>query len=266
MPVRRVAANEQVAADQGRVAIQRGPIVYAAEWKDNPGGKVRNLMLPDTAKLTAVASTELNGVTMVRSRAVAYSYDAAGKLQKKEQEFTAIPYYTWANRGRGEMMVWIPSAEVSAVPAKFPTLATTAKVTTSGSKNPQPINDDDDPRSSRDGSYYFDWWPQGTGQGANAAIKNGWVEYAFEKAVTVSESQLYWFDDTPNGGVRVPASWRILYRVAGEWKQIENSGVWPVEKDKFNLITFKPVVTTGLRLEVDFQPGFSAGIQRWRVR
>ena len=49
MPVRRVVANDLVAADRGRVAIQRGPMVYAAEWVDNPGGKVRNLMLPESA-------------------------------------------------------------------------------------------------------------------------------------------------------------------------------------------------------------------------
>src|SRR5262249_28865072 len=42
MPIRRVAANEQVASDRGRVAIERGPIVYAAEFADNPNGKVRN--------------------------------------------------------------------------------------------------------------------------------------------------------------------------------------------------------------------------------
>ena len=63
MPVRRVVANDHVAADRGRVALQRGPIVYAAEWVDNPDGKVRNLMLPDSAKLTAeYRPALLNGV------------------------------------------------------------------------------------------------------------------------------------------------------------------------------------------------------------
>ena len=49
MPVRRVVAHEKVEADRGRVALQRGPIVYAAEWPDNPSGHVRNLVLPDDA-------------------------------------------------------------------------------------------------------------------------------------------------------------------------------------------------------------------------
>src|SRR5207237_8162234 len=69
MPVRRVVANEQVAADRGRVAIQRGPIVYAAEWADNPNGKVRNLMLPDATRLTAeFRPALLNGVEVVKGR------------------------------------------------------------------------------------------------------------------------------------------------------------------------------------------------------
>ncbi len=67
MPVRRVAANEQVAADRGRVALQRGPLVFAAEWVDNPNGKVRNLVLPESARLTAEWKPELlNGVEVVK--------------------------------------------------------------------------------------------------------------------------------------------------------------------------------------------------------
>ena len=49
MPVRRLVAHEKVADDAGRVALQRGPIVYAAEWPDHAGGRVRNLVLPDAA-------------------------------------------------------------------------------------------------------------------------------------------------------------------------------------------------------------------------
>ena len=169
MPVRRVAANSQVAADTGRVGIERGPIVYAAEWVDNPNGNVRNLMLPDSAALSAEFKPGLlKGVTVVKSHAVALALDESGKIKKTEQDFTAIPYYAWANRGRGQMLVWIPNSEQSAVPARPPALAASAQVTTSGTKNPRPINDDDDPRSSRDNSFYFDWWPQGTGQGPNA--------------------------------------------------------------------------------------------------
>jgi uncharacterized protein len=258
MPVRRVVANEAVAADRGRVALQRGPIVYAAEWVDNPGGKVRNLMLPDRSRLTAAFEPALlKGVEVVKTRAVALSYGAHGRIQKSTEEITAIPYYAWANRGRGQMIVWFPDSEASATPAKLPTLATTATVTTSGRKRGDPIKDDDEPKASNDGSYYFDWWPQRGG--------NGWIEYSFEKPSRVSECELYWFDDTGRGGVRVPASWRILYKDGEAWKPVEG-GAYGVAKDTYNRVAFQPVTTSALRLEVTMQPNYSAGVQRWRVQ
>jgi hypothetical protein len=267
MPVRRVLANTEVAADQGRVAIERGPIVYTAEWVDNPGRKVRNLVLPDSVPLTAEWKADLlKGVEVVKGRAVAYSKDEQGGVVKKEQEFTAIPYYAWANRGSGEMTVWLPNSEAGVTPAPFPTLTTSASVTASGSKSPLPIEDSEDPRASNDSRFYFDWWPAGTASGGAGGVTGGWVEYHWEKPVTVSGSDLYWFDDTGRGGVRVPASWKILYKDGDAWKAVENAGAWAVERDKFNQVSFKAVTTTALRLEVNFQATFSAGVQRWRVR
>jgi uncharacterized protein len=117
MPVRRIVANERVAADRGRVAIQRGPLVYCAEWPDNPDGRVRNLMLSDTVKLTAEVRPDLlNGVTVIKGKAIAFAYDAEGNLKRKEQDFVAIPYYAWANRGPGEMTVWLANKEASVMP------------------------------------------------------------------------------------------------------------------------------------------------------
>jgi YD repeat-containing protein len=259
MPVRRIAANNEVEADRGRVALERGPLVYAAEWPDNPGGKVRNLVLPAVAKLTSQYREELlSGVTVVKGRATALSYDAQGNLTKRDQEFTAIPYYAWANRGRGQMLVWIPETEASAKPLAFPTVATTSKVTTSGSKNPRAINDGEEPRSSNDPESYFDWWPA---KGAAA-----WVEYAFEKPSTVSEAAVYWFDDTGHGEVRVPAGWRLLYKSGGEWKPVEDATPYGVAKDQYNKVTFKPVMTNGLRMELTMQPQWSAGIEEWKVK
>ncbi|HBY58784.1 MAG TPA: six-hairpin glycosidase, partial [Solibacterales bacterium] len=259
MPVRRVAAHESVAADKGRLAIERGPLVYAAEWVDNPGGRVRNLVLPASAKLTPEWRADLlNGVMVLRSKAVALSFDAKGAVQKTEQEFTAIPYYAWANRGRGQMAVWLPASEEYAKPVAFPTVATTATVTTSGRKNPRGINDGEEPASSIDNSSYFDWWPtKGTTE---------WVEMAFAQPSAVSQSEVYWFDDTGRGEVKVPASWRLLYRDGDQWKPVEAEGPYGVEKDRYNRVTFKPVTTTGLRMEVTMQPRWSAGLNEWKVK
>jgi len=259
MPVRRVVAKDQVGADRGRIALQRGPILYCAEWPDNPEGHVRNLVLPDSAQLTAEFQPEmLKGVTVVKSKAVALSLDAQGGLLKKDQDFVAIPYFSWANRGRGEMLVWLPTSDASARPRPYPTLATTSKVTTSGRKNPRTINDGEEPTSSSDSGSYFDWWP--------TKGRTEWVEYAFEKAATVSEVQIYWFDDTGRGEVRVPQSWRILYKDGDQWKPVEATDAYGVAKDQYNKVSFKAVATSGLRLEVTMQTNWSAGLQEWKVK
>jgi uncharacterized protein len=260
MPVRRLVANEKVEADRGRVALQRGPIVYAAEWPDNPNGRVRNIVLPDGARLTSEFRPDLlNGVQVIKGRAHRLAYDARGAVTKREQEFMAIPYATWANRGRGQMIVWLATTDAVARPTPWPTPATTAAVTTSPARrNPRAINDGEDPPSSNDPASYFDWWPRrGTTE---------WVEYTFTKPTRVSEVEVYWFDDTGHGQVRVPASWRLLYREGADWKPIDTRDAYGVELDRFNRLTFAPLTTSALRLEVTMQPNWSAGIQEWRVK
>jgi hypothetical protein len=124
-------------------------------------------------------------------------------------------------------------------------------------KHPEAVNDGDEPASSGDPSSYFDWSPE--------KGKTEWIEYAFPKAATVHAVEVYWFDDTGRGGVRVPASWHILYKSGDEWKPVESLGAWGVEKDRYNKVAFKPVTTGGLRLEVTMQPASSAGVQKWKV-
>lgn len=105
MPVRRMVAHEKVQADAGRVALQRGPIVYCVEAVDH-GGRVRHLALPPDAELKAEHRPGmLGGVTVITGKAVARS---AGSDELKPVDLLAIPYYAWDNRGGGEMAVWLP--------------------------------------------------------------------------------------------------------------------------------------------------------------
>ena len=268
MPVRRVVANTQVAADHGRVAIERGPIVFAAEGVDYADRKVRDILLPDSGKLTADFEPGLlNGVEVVKGRAVELAYDAAGNVTRKDEAFTAVPYYAWANRGRDPMIVWIPDVESAAKPLPWPTLAMKSavnasqdgkRVTAEGiEKHPEAVNDGEEPASSSDPSSYFDWWPEkGTTE---------WIEYTFPKASTVSSVQVYWFDDAGHGGVRVPASCRLLYKDGNDWKPVQKADPCGVAKDRYNRIGFKPVTTAQLRLEVTMQPDWSAGLEKWKV-
>jgi hypothetical protein len=276
MPVRRIVANAKVGADRDRIALQRGPIVYAAEWPDNPNGKVRNIVLPRANTLAAEFHPDLlNGVEVIRGRAFGLSYDASGRVEKAEQPFMAIPYATWANRGRGQMEVWIAAADAAARPTPYPTVATTSTLTNSPStKRIVNVIDGDDPRSSDDPTSYFDWWPrngcadgQTTGAQGRPCSTGEWIEMAFAKSASVSQTEIYWFDDTGHGGVRVPKSWRLLYKdAAGTWKPIEPKDAYGVAKDQYNVVHFVPVTTSALRLELVMQPNVSAGVQEWKVK
>jgi uncharacterized protein len=108
MPVRRVVAKPEVAADKGRVALQRGPLMFCAEWPDNPNGQVRNLALPRDQQFTAHFEPDLlNGVEVIQGKAANCSTNNQVLKPGPEQAFKAIPYFAWANRGKGEMAVWL---------------------------------------------------------------------------------------------------------------------------------------------------------------
>ena len=88
----------------------------------------------------------------------------------------------------------------------------------------------------------------------------------FAQQTSVSRTQIYWFDDTGHGGVRVPKSWRLLYRDGNEWKPVSARGPYETAKDRYNVVEFTPVTTSALRLELTMQPEVSAGVQEWIVK
>jgi len=260
MPVRRVVANEKLLDDKGRVALERGPIVFCAEWPDNKDGNVSNLVLHDNAQLRTEFRKELlNGVQVVRASA----FPVRRTLEKTvitdpEQEFTAIPYYAWAHRGPGQMLVW-PARELSAArPLPAPTIAYTSAVTASEKRRADAINDQLEPKNSIDHTIPFlHWWPRkGTLE---------WVQYDFKKDETVSRTDVYWFDDTGIGECRLPKSWRLFYKEGDAWKPVGNATPFDVVKDRYCTVTFTPVKTSALRIEVQLIPDYSAGMYEWKV-
>ena len=118
MPVRRVKAQDRVKDDQGRVAFERGPVVYCVESDDNLG-HVANLILPAAAVLEPQRRDDLlGGVVVLKGRATALHLSKDGKnILRSAQDLTAVPYYAWANRGQGEMAVWL-AVEESISPKK----------------------------------------------------------------------------------------------------------------------------------------------------
>ncbi|MGA2616897.1 MAG: beta-L-arabinofuranosidase domain-containing protein [Thermoguttaceae bacterium] len=116
MPIRRVVAHEAVAQDSGRVALERGPIVYCLEGVDH-GGHVHNLVLSDETKLAAEHRDDLlGGITVLTGEAKAMQGIPEGQVSHAPVRITAVPYYAWNYRGPGEMAVWIARAPEKATP------------------------------------------------------------------------------------------------------------------------------------------------------
>ncbi|HUW61475.1 MAG TPA: beta-L-arabinofuranosidase domain-containing protein [Candidatus Bathyarchaeia archaeon] len=269
MPVRRVYANPHVAADVGRVALQRGPIVYCLEGMDN-AGRVRSMALPPDEPVTAEYRPDLlGGVTVLTGRALArlpenWNGAAPARLYKtgvafEEVDFTAVPYCVWDNRDPGPMVVWLPEAPSLAEEPPIPTIANQSRASATHVQGDlEALADGIEPANSNDQAVpRFTWWDhKGTTE---------WVEYAFAKPAEVRAVDVYWFDDTGAGGCRVPAEWQLLYRDGTGWKPVEKLGTYGIAPNQYNHVKFQPVKTEALRLVAKLQNNFSAGILEWRV-
>ena len=156
MPVRRVISHPEIKENIGKVALERGPLVYCAEWPDNQG-HVSNLALPNGTELGAEHRENMfDGITMLKGQVQALHQ---GKNENEtitmQQEFMVIPYYAWAHRGQGEMAVWLPRQESLARALPKPSIASTSQVSASREKNGSAVNDQWEPKNSNDHSHPY---------------------------------------------------------------------------------------------------------------
>ncbi|MCR4958694.1 MAG: glycoside hydrolase family 127 protein [Prevotella sp.] len=261
MEPRTVRANNKVAADRGMVSIERGPLVYCAEHPDN-NFDIMGTLINQEPQFT-LGKDEIAGTPVVTltTDAQSLNFNKQGKLETQDHPLTLIPYYAWCHRGSGKMRVWLPQDLNATNPTLPATLASESKVS-SGSRVPSisSINDRLVPKDENDRSVpYTHWWP-----------KNGsteWLGYEFPQESTVNSSTVYWFDDGPWGGCRVPKSWRILYQDAqGKWQPVTGADHYPTDKGTACTVNFDPVSTKALRLEVVLPADNSAGLFEWSVR
>jgi hypothetical protein len=265
MPIERVAADPNVKADVGRVALQRGPVVYCLEGVDNDG-QVRNLCLPDDASLRATFARDLlGGVEVIRGEAMAVSRSEDNKLVTKPVKFQAVPYSTWDNRKAGPMVVWLPKTpELAEIPGEEGMVTANGVRMRASHVNPSDtlaeLNDGKEPKSSKDNAIKrMTWWDhRGTSE---------WVSYQFEKPRKIAEASVYWFDDTGVGQCRVPAEWRLLWLDGAEWKPVKlaEGSSYGTALDRFNRVAFEPVTARDLKVEVKLRKDFSGGLLKWAV-
>jgi len=260
MEPRTVKANNKVEADRGRISVERGPIVYCAEWPDN-NFSVRSVVMNRKPEYKVVEKPELlYGLNQIQTNAQLLKYDEKGRLVAEDVNLILIPYYAWAHRGAGEMTVWIPQDLSATKPQMPPTATTHAKVTASHeAKSISAINDGLLPKDETDRSApYYHWWPK--------VRTTEWIAYEFEKPIEISRSSIFWYDDSPWGNCRVPESWKLYYQDAsGKWNPVENTSDYKTIKGDNNQVTFKPVMTKALKLEVKQPEKNAAGLFEWSV-
>lgn len=260
MPVRHVAADSRVKDDVGRIALQRGPLVYCFEGIDQAEPHIASLVLDSHTPFLAEHHPDLlGGVTTLVGEAREAERTRDGQVRLEEaRRAVAIPYYAWANRAKSPMSVWLAADPATASPRPLPTLASRAKIVTSAHGDVDAICDQIEHSTSGDnGDPRLHWWPhKGTQE---------WVEYHFDKPVWVSGVELFWFDDTGVGECRVPKSWTLRARVDGRWVAVDEPSDYGVALNRYNRCTFEPLETDALRLEIQSQEKWAGGIYEWRV-
>jgi DUF1680 family protein len=130
MAARKVVADNRITSDMGKIAIQRGPVIYCAEWPDNNTGNVLNLLIDNKAPLTAEFEPSLlEGTEVIKTSGFQTKKKLDGTIEKLPVEpVTLIPYALWNNRGPGQMMVWLPVTTEAAHPLPAPAMAYQSKL------------------------------------------------------------------------------------------------------------------------------------------
>lgn len=268
MDPRTVRANNNVEADRGFVAIERGPLVYCAEWPDNDFD-IMGALVNQSPKMTVEDGT-LHAkekkvadyyIKVIKTDAQLLSFDKQGRLNTEDVKLSLIPYYAWCHRGSGKMRVWLSQDLSSSRPEQPATLASLSKVTASTpAASLSAVNDRLVPKDGTDRSMpYYHWWPK---QGVTE-----WIAYEFPEASTVQSSTVYWYDDGPWGGCRVPKAWRIFFKNDnGEWQPVSGADKYPTTKGTACTVNFEPVKTKSIKIEIDLPSENSAGLFEWSVK
>lgn len=258
MDVRRIACIDKVNSNHGKYALQRGPIVYCTEGVDFEDPQILNLLLPKESLITCSKDTMLNGLIKLKSDAYQTQRMSDGQVKLANKvNFTAIPYYAWAQRKPSPMQIWIAYSLDAAKPKPAPTIANLSKI--DGSVNHrgiEAIRDQLLPAGSNDHNIpFFHWWPNSN--------KTEWISYTFDKPYTISKSKVFWFND--GGGCKAPKSWRLYYKKNGTWEEVKCKNEYGIQLDIINILNFEPVTTTAVKMEIDLPQDCSSGVHEWII-
>ncbi len=256
MPLRYSKSTEQVKANNGRISVTKGPLVYAAEGIDNDE-KLPNVFinkLTNTPYTSSYTDGILKGIPKLEISAI--EKNPSGN---NDFNLTLLPYYAWDNRSDGSMMVWFPENENvqpyidihMAVHGKFKSIDASH---TNPSDNLVAVADNITPKLSSDENIqrWTSW---------NQLGKDQWIEITLEKNTDIQSISVFWFDD--NKGVKIPLEWSVQFMKDGEWTDfpLYVTDAYNTFKDQFNMIhPGKTVITDKVKLKIKSQPEYAVGI------
>ena len=257
-----IAAHPAVKNDAGRRAIEIGPVVYCTEAVDNQGHAI-NLSLDAGKPITRTGSVAIAGQLFPMWQASGTQVFASLSQKRTVTPATLklIPYFAWCHRGADEMLMWFHTdpAKADAFTPLTPSMSFLDK-SVQGTISalcdgllPARSSDHNVPRVT--------WWPHlGTKE---------WAQYTLKTPETVKGIDVYWFDDTGIGQCRIPVASRLQVQTEanGVWQDAPTKEPIPVKADTFcHAELTNPKQIIAIRLLVDLQPGFSAGVLEWRLR
>ena len=263
MPARLNAAAEQIEADRGRLAVTRGPLVYAAEASDNGGAPQRFVIDRrvaefQTRKIETGVCRQMVEVSMA-ARDV--------ETNNRRARIHLIPYYAWNNRSDLEpMVIWLAEdatrAQRDMVGLHLVVSRKYGKVVASHIGVDDylgAITDGRAPLHAADHSPpRWTSWPQRN--------RKQTITFEFDHPRPVSQVQIYWVDD--GKGIQVPASWSMERKVNGQWEDYGKylTGEYGVEKDMFNAVMPNAVKTAeGLRVVMQPRTNSAVGIYEIKI-
>ena len=254
MSVRFSQSLEQVEANQNRVAITRGPLVYAAEGIDNLNAVQHYYLndIPNQISEQTISNGVLRNVVQIDVPAKMVSQNGS-----VDSGLKMIPYYAWDNRGDDSMIIWLPTSEKGAQfsegnTARGGKYENVEASSTGRSGSLTAISDQRRPISSIDRTIQ-PWISDGDAP--------QWINVHLEKHQKIRSIGLYWFDDQNN--VHVPKSWAVQYSQEGTWKTmpIYVTDSYAVDKDEYNVVhPGLELMTDGIRVAIEPQKDKMVGI------
>ena len=289
MEIRKTEADPNIVTNKGRVALQRGPIVYCMEKAGNAqlNEDIENfdplkIVIPRDAKLKATYSKDLlKGVVEITGEA---KYSLYGELLPIKIQ--AVPYYAWNNRGddgvyvpgqeepkngSSGMLIWtmadqaIEGAAVASADDAGPKAKISADKTYSGARIEGVHDPSFEPSSSTLGNGLG--WSNWTVPRDDTPH---WLMYEWDEEITTQQMQVYWFENFPWD--RFPGSLKIQYKDAnGEWQDAVMHQEYKdlVALHQYNVIDIDQITTKAVRLlmtvNLEDERTQSIGVYRWKV-